>query len=117
MLNDASRVEFVVEELQNSVTKVLKWDATDFQRKVDEIERLKKDPDRKGLDNHELAFLGLNLAQFGLDVTNLEFALIFSVFQDLIESAVIINDALLCLHKDLVNYNLWCFIIFMVGGH
>ena len=54
MLNDASRVEFVVEELQKSVTKVLKWDAIDFQRKVDEIERLKKDPDRKSLANSAL---------------------------------------------------------------
>jgi len=54
LLNDASRVEFVVEELQKSVTKVLKWDAIDFQRKVDEIERLKKDPDRKSLANNEL---------------------------------------------------------------
>lgn len=51
MLNDASRVEFAIEELQSSVIKILKWDVTDFQRKVDEIERLKKDPDRKGLAN------------------------------------------------------------------
>ena len=49
MLNDASRVEFAVEESKSSVMKVLKWDASDFQRKVDEIERLKKDPDRIGL--------------------------------------------------------------------
>ena len=83
MLNDASRVEFVVEELQNSVTKVLKWDATDFQRKVDEIERLKKDPDRKGLDNHKLAFFGLNLAQLGLNVTNQSLHLPFTSFKTL----------------------------------
>ena len=75
MLNDASRVEFVVEELQKSVTKVLKWDAIDFQRKVDEIERLKKDPDRKSLANNELT-------QFELKSLT-EIVLIFTIFKTL----------------------------------
>ena len=78
MLNDASRVEFVVEELQNSVTKVLKWDAVDFQRKVDEIERLKKDPDRKSLANYESGLVWLNLS-----VSSQKFLVTFLSFKTL----------------------------------
>ena len=83
-----------------------------------------------GLDDTGDLMNSASRIEFGLDELDVAFKKHLKMDQDDIErkrammdrmkkdpnSNFIINDMCLWLHKEIVNFNFWCYIIFMLGG-
>ena len=95
-----ARIEFGLDEMQPAVLKVLGMLSEDFQRKVAEINRLKLEQ-------------GLTCTGFIV----YSYRILFDEYPEIDpKSSVVIDETALHLQKEIVNYNLWCFLIWMTGG-